>query len=116
MTKHEKSVVMDLIRKWDKAWDISSDWGEELTEENAHQMLIFTDDVLNTLRGWQPIANAPKDDTPVDLWRGEWKERATNMRRVELSKDNIFYEPICSGPGCVRDATHFMLVPGDPDV
>lgn len=60
--------------------------------------------------GWIPIAQAPQDDTPVDLWRGEWKERATDMRRVVLAPDNIFYEPVSSGPCVVRDATHFMIV------
>lgn len=64
--------------------------------------------------GWRPIETAPKDGTPVDLWRGEWKERAVNMRRVELRHDNVFYEAIESGPTCVRDATHWMPLPAPP--
>lgn len=64
---------------------------------------------------WQPIETAPKDGTPVDIWRPSWGgERVTNMRRVELSHENIFYEPISSGPACVRDATHWMPLPAPP--
>lgn len=71
---------------------------------------------------WQPIETAPKDDTRVDLWR-PWirsdgrvygGERCTNMRRVELAPDNIFYSPDYSGPSCVRDATHWMPIPEPP--
>ena len=68
---------------------------------------------------WQPIATAPKDGTPVDLWR-KWGnsvsigERLTNMRRVELSPTNSFYEPVLSGPSCVRNATHWMPIPAAP--
>lgn len=66
--------------------------------------------------GWRPIAEAPKDATPVDLWAPDFKGRMCNMRRVQLKKDNVFYEPIESGYTCVRDATHFMLVPQPPTV
>lgn len=52
---------------------------------------------------WQPIETAPKDSTPVDLWNGE--VRFTNMRRVKISKTNIFYDPVECGTCCVRDAT-----------
>ena len=71
---------------------------------------------------WQPIETAPKDDTRVDLWR-PWTlsdgtvyggERCTNMRRIELAPDNIFYSPDYSGPSCVRDATHWMPIPEPP--
>lgn len=63
---------------------------------------------------WQPIETAPKDSTPVDIWRSKWKERAVNMRRVELAPNNVFYEPIGSGPGAVRDASHWMPIPEPP--
>ncbi len=63
---------------------------------------------------WRPIETAPKDSTPVDLYRSG--ERLTNMRRVALSKDNVFYEPIHSGPTCVRDASHWMPIPGPPNL
>lgn len=65
-------------------------------------------------QGWRPIAEAPKDETPVDLWRDG--ERLTNMYRVQLSPTNVFYEPVEEGPCVVRDATHFMplLPPPEP--
>lgn len=59
---------------------------------------------------WQPIANAPKDNTPVDLWSPS-HGRLTNYRRIERTKTNVFYDPVCSGVVCVRDATHFMFIP-----
>lgn len=64
--------------------------------------------------GWQPIKTAPKDGTPVDIWRGSYGERATDMRRVDFGGGNVFYEPIFSGPTCVRDATHWMPLPPPP--
>lgn len=64
---------------------------------------------------WLPIESAPKDGTPVDLWRANWGERVTNMRRVELSPENVFYEAVESGPTCVRDATHYMLISPPPE-
>jgi hypothetical protein len=65
---------------------------------------------------WRPIAEAPKDDTLVDLWRGEWGYRATNMRRVDLGGGNVFYAADGAGPSCVRDATHWMSIPEPPEV
>ena len=66
-------------------------------------------------KGWLPIETAPKDQTPVDLWRPSWGgERCTNMRRVDLGNGNVFYEPVSSGPSCVRDATHWMPIPQNP--
>lgn len=61
--------------------------------------------------GWRPIAEAPKDDTVVDIWRPSWGgERCPDMRRVDLGGGNVFYAPVLAGPACVRDATHFMIV------
>lgn len=64
---------------------------------------------------WRPMSEAPKDGTPVDLWRGKWNERVVNMRRVELAPDNVFYEPVESGPSCVRDATAWRPIPPPPE-
>jgi len=66
-------------------------------------------------REWLDIETAPKDGTAVDIFRGDWKERCTNMQRVDLGNGNVFYEPVESGPCCVRDATHWMPIPVDPD-
>ena len=66
-------------------------------------------------REWLDIETAPKDGTAVDIFRGGWKERCTNMQRVDLGNGNVFYEPVESGPCCVRDATHWMPIPVDPD-
>lgn len=65
---------------------------------------------------WQPIETAPKtSDVIVDIWRPSYGgERCTDMRRVDLGGGNIFYEPVFSGPSCVRDATHWMPLPPPP--
>ena len=61
--------------------------------------------------GWRLISEAPQDGTVVDLWRPSWGgERCPDMRRVDLGKGNVFYEPVLAGPCAVRDATHFMIV------
>ena len=68
------------------------------------------------MNGWQPISTAPKNGTPVDLWRPSYGgERIPNMRREDLGNGNVFYSPVLSGPACVRDATHWMPVPGAPE-
>lgn len=64
---------------------------------------------------WQPIETAPKDGTPIDIWSPAWGgERHTNMRRVDLGNGNVFYDPVKSGPCCVRDATHWAAIPAAP--
>ena len=66
------------------------------------------------VREWLDIETAPKDGTPVDIFRGDWKERCTNMQRVDLGNGNVFYKSVESGPCCVRDATHWMPIPAGP--
>jgi hypothetical protein len=63
---------------------------------------------------WQPIETAPKDSTIIDIWKPS-DGRLTAYRRVELSLDNIFYEPVRSGVCVVRDATHWMPIPEPPN-
>lgn len=62
---------------------------------------------------WRPIETVPKDGTPVDLW-SESNGRLANYGYVLWSKDNEFFQPIDSGVCCVRDATHWMPIPGKP--
>ena len=65
---------------------------------------------------WQPISTAPKDGTPVDLWHPLWGgQRIPNMKREDLGNGNVFYSPVAGGPCCVRDATHWMPIPGAPE-
>lgn len=80
---------------------------KELKEHKRHEQ--------PKAREWLDIETAPKDGTAVDIFRGDWKERCTNMQRVYLGNGNVFYEPVESGPCCVRDATHWMPIPVDPD-
>jgi hypothetical protein len=93
-----------------------------VTKETAPHGLNVEDLAKSALSvmGWRLIVTAPQDDTVVDIWRGEWKYRATDMRRCDLGDGNVFYEPADSGPSCVRDATHWMPRPpapeGDSDV
>ena len=80
---------------------------KELKEHKRHEQ--------PKAREWLDIETAPKDGTAVDIFRGDWKERCTNMQRVYLGNENVFYEPVESGPCCVRDATHWMPIPVYPD-
>ena len=66
---------------------------------------------------WLPIETAPKDATPVDIWRPAWGGvRCTNMQRNDLGNGNVFYSPVVSGYSCVRDATHWMPIPEAPQI
>lgn len=91
------------VRGWVEDWRAADKRVKELEAQLATE-------------GWRPISEAPKDTTPVDLWVPGFKQRLVNMRRRQLSKDNVFYEAIEAGYTCVRDATHFRLVPGAPAV
>lgn len=62
----------------------------------------------NLPAGWLPMAKAPKDRTPVDIVRAD-ETVVPNMRRVDLGKKNIFYEPVQAGPSVVRDAAGWRL-------
>ena len=72
------------------------------------------------LGAWLPIETAPKDGIPVDLWRPDWTgnvakgRRCPNMKWVQLSRLNGFFDPVESGPCAVRDATHWMPLPAPP--
>lgn len=90
-------------------------------EYNAHTMAarnaLYTAlmHALTQTGGWQPICEAPLDETPVDIWRPSWGgERCVNMKRVDMGGGNVFYDPVDDGPCCVRDATHFMRIPPSP--
>ena len=68
--------------------------------------------------GWRDIESAPKDETPIDLWRrtATWPsgERLPNMRRVYDGNGGVFYDPVFAGPCVVRDASHWMPIPSAP--
>jgi hypothetical protein len=66
------------------------------------------------MREWMPIETAPKDERAVDLWQSSFNRRLTNMSRVELTENNVFYAPVENGPSCVRDASHWMPLPEPP--
>jgi hypothetical protein len=58
--------------------------------------------------GWLPMARVPKDRTAIDIVRGD-DTVVCNMRRVDLGKGNVFYEPVQAGPSVVRDAKGWRL-------
>ena len=62
---------------------------------------------------WEKIETAPKDKTVVDIWHPELG-RLVNMRRVYISRSNVFYEQTEGGYSCVRYATHWMPLPEPP--
>ena len=65
---------------------------------------------------WKLIEDAPNNLTPIDIWRSYYGGgRCVNMIRIDLGEGNIFYSPVESGPSCVRDATHWMDIPGAPE-
>ena len=93
--------------------------GSRSIEARSRRALEVLDCIISThpsppegmVGGWRPIAEAPQDDTVVDIWRPSWGgERCPDMRRVDLGDGNAFYEPVLAGPTCVRDGTHFMIV------
>ena len=62
---------------------------------------------------WKPIETAPYDEL-LDLWRDG--ERLVNARKVKLSDGNVFFEQVVPfGYSCIRDATHWRLVPDGPE-
>lgn len=58
---------------------------------------------------WKKIKDAPKDETPVMIYSKELGI-LSKYSRVSLGVNNVFYDPIDSGPCTVRDATHFMII------
>jgi hypothetical protein len=53
----------------------------------------------------------------VDIW-SKWYGRLADYRFAKDyggQKGNDFFEPSKCGPACIRDATHFMYIPKDPE-
>jgi hypothetical protein len=87
-------------------------WHRHLVGPEALEMLIS--DIPPGPAGWQPIATAPKNSQPVDLWHPSYG-RLANYKRVSVSNSsNIFYDPVGDGVCTVRDATHWMPIPEPP--
>lgn len=64
--------------------------------------------------GWRPIETAPKDETFIDIWSSR-HGRLTDYWRVARSSENVFYTTDV-GFTCVRDASHWMPIPSQPDI
>ena len=91
-------------------WDEAIDRVADCLPEN-----IYTTPQEPAAAGWMPIETAPKDRTPIDIWRSSnGGERCAEMRRVDIGGGNVFYEPVHSGYSCVRDATYWMPLPAAP--
>lgn len=54
------------------------------------------------------MKKAPRDRTALDIMRDD-NTIVVNMRRVDLGKRNVFYEPVQAGPSVVRDAKAWRL-------
>jgi hypothetical protein len=68
-------------------------------------------------RGWQPIATAPRDGRPVDLWfAGTWNKRMPEMCWVE--RNGMKYWCNRDGYGSFFDdadcITHWREIPRGP--
>lgn len=106
-TRAEALRLVDQIRR-DVSW-LCGTPGEHAASncEKLRALLSASDN------GWRTMESAPRDATPVDLWRHG--ERLTNYRRVKLAPDNVFYEPVESGYSCVRDAEYWRTLPPPPN-
>ena len=100
----------------------SHDWpGREfgIRKPYPNEVALSWDEVHHALKGltqmneWKPIETAPYDEL-LDLWRDG--ERLVNARKVKLSDGNVFFEQVVPfGYSCIRDATHWRLVPDGPE-
>lgn len=107
-----EAAAKTLAEVMDYPWEHMPEQGRANMRKNAMRIL---EAALTQTGGWQPICEAPLDETPVDIWRPSWGgERCVNMKRVDLGGGNVFYDPVDAGPCCVRDATHFMHIPSSP--
>lgn len=109
-TRAEALRLLDEMDKQDALEDASARTAYYEASEKLRVLLSASDDVPD---GWRTMESAPRDGTPVDLWRDG--ERLTNYRRVKLAPDNVFYEPVESGYSCVRDAEYWRTLPEPPN-
>lgn len=93
-----------------KSWT----WGTQ-PDDRSYEIIgwRYADEQPKPASPWRPISEAPKDDTPVDIW-SKSNCRLANYFRVELEDGDWFYDPVEDGVTTVRDATHFMPLPEPP--
>lgn len=106
-TRAEALRLLDEMDKQDALEDASARTAYYEASEKLRALLSASDN------GWRTMESAPRDATPVDLWRHG--ERLTNYRRVKLAPDNVFYEPVESGYSCVRDAEYWRPLREPPN-
>ena len=63
--------------------------------------------------GWRPIAEAPKDGTPVDVWCASPSDPNGGFRLVDALWDEESKLWMGAG-GCWGSVTHFMPLPAPP--
>lgn len=110
-------VLVDAYADTSVVNGIRSGWAQMARASIQAELLqqFYTTPQKPAAAEWMPIETAPKDGTPIDIWRSSnGGERCAEMRRVDLGSGNVFYEPIHSGYSCVRDATHWMQLPAAP--
>ncbi|MDU9415531.1 DUF551 domain-containing protein [Pseudomonas sp. zfem005] len=69
--------------------------------------------------GWIKCSERmPEAGVTVDIWSRKHAQRLANYQLVRNyggKQGNDFFEPVYSGYSCIRDASHWMPLPEEPE-
>lgn len=85
--------------------------------QELSRLAIFVESASKNGSQWQPITDAPKDGTLVDLWcnrPGDRERRLCDM--VWCHKVRAWRDEVGNYPLAAYFATHFMPYPSGPEV